>query len=194
MRFLSSLLLKLLGWHVASDARLIPAKCVMTAAPHTSNWDFIIARAAFFVMGIPVKFTIKKEWMRFPFNLILKPLGAIPIDRSPKDNGAPRLSYTEAMIRLLKESDQLVVMVTPEGTRKAAPQWKTGFYYTALGANVPIVLGYLDYGKKEAGTGPIIYPTGNVEEDMRSIMQFYTGIQARHPEKFLPDERYYQSS
>jgi 1-acyl-sn-glycerol-3-phosphate acyltransferase len=194
MRIISRLLLKLLGWRVASHAAKIPAKCVMIAAPHTSNWDFIIARAAFFVMGIPVKFTIKKEWMRFPFNLILKPLGAIPIDRSPKEEGTPRLSYTEAMIRLLKECNQLVVMVTPEGTRKAAPQWKTGFYYTALGAGVPIVLGYLDYGKKEAGTGPVIFPSGNVEEDMQTIMQFYVRIQARHPDKFRPDERYFQSS
>lgn len=194
MRFISSLILKILGWHVASEASRIPSRCVMTAAPHTSNWDFIIARAAFFVMGIPVKFTIKKEWMRFPFNLILKPLGAIPIDRKPREKGSPRLSYTEAMVRLLKESDQLVVMVTPEGTRKAASQWKTGFYYTALGAGVPIVLGYLDYGKKEAGTGPVICPTGNVEEDMRAIMKFYAGIQPRHPDKFQPDARYFQSS
>lgn len=190
MRFISSLLLKLLGWRVASGASRIPEKCVMIAAPHTSNMDFIIARAAFFVLGIPVKFTIKKEWLRFPFNLILKPLGAIPIDRTPREEGAPRLSYTEAMVRLLREADKLVVMVTPEGTRKAAPQWKTGFYYTALGAGVPIVLGYLDYGKKEAGTGPVVYPTGNPESDMRVIMQFYKGIRARHPEKFRTDERF----
>lgn len=189
-RLISRLILWLWGWKVHSDRQKIPSKCVMIAAPHTANSDFILARAAFFVMNIPVKFTIKKEWMFFPFNLILKPLGAIPIDRSPKEAGQKRLSYTEAMTQLLKNSPELVVMVTPEGTRKATAQWKTGFFYTALGAGVPIVLGYLDYGKKIAGTGPVIYPTGDLQKDMQEIMRFYSGIQARYPEKFKLDARY----
>jgi 1-acyl-sn-glycerol-3-phosphate acyltransferase len=184
--------MKLMGWKMNLHG-LNPKnfnRAVMLAVPHTSNWDLPIARAAFYLMGIPVRFTVKKEWMKFPFNLIGKPLGGIAIDRSPKKAGDQRRSMTEAMIDLFAENKELVVLVTPEGTRSYNDKWKTGFYYVALGAKVPIALGYLDYAKKEAGVGLVFEPTGNIEADMQKIMDFYRNIKGKFPEKFSTDKTF----
>jgi len=113
----------------------------MVAAPHTSNWDFVYARAAFFILGIRLRFTIKKELFFFPLGALLKGLGGIAIDRQSREN------MTSKMIELYHQYDELVLLITPEGTRSYAEKWKKGFYYIAQGAKVPIVLGYLDYQK-----------------------------------------------
>ena len=178
------------GWtlddHLKADFR----KCVMLAVPHTSNWDFIFARAAFAMMNIPIRFTVKKEWMRFPFGGMMSALGAIAIDRSAKVPGQERLSMVEAMTNLFNGRNELVIMITPEGTRSKVTKWKTGFYYIAQNANVPIALGYLDFKKKIAGVGKIITPSGDMKKDMKEIMDFYKNISGKFPEKFSVDEDY----
>ena len=83
------------------------------------------------------------------------------------------------------------MMVTPEGTRARREHWKSGFYHIAIAANVPIALSYLDYKKKTAGVGKILYPSGNIEQDMREIMQFYADVSPKYPELFSLDTRYY---
>lgn len=163
----------------------------MIASPHTSNWDLLYSLAAFKMMDLPLRFTIKKEWMFFPFNHILGFFGAIPIDRSPKVPGQARLSMVEAMANLFEGKDKICVMVTPEGTRSFRDEWKTGFYFVAKQANVPIALGYLDYAKKEAGVGPLVFPSEDMAGDLRKIMAFYVSIGPKHPEKFSVDKRYY---
>jgi len=169
------------------------ARCVVAAAPHTSNWDMLFSLAAFELLGLPVRFTIKKEWMRWPFNLGLEPLGALAVDRSPQpvEGGqARRPSMVEAMVRLFADDPgELAIMVTPEGSRSARDEWKTGFWHVARQAGVPILLGYLDYKKKEAGVGGIIHP-GDFETDMRTMMTFYRDVTACHPELFKLDHRY----
>lgn len=193
-KLISRFIFWLYGWRIddglkgplAKDAR----RCVMIAAPHTSNWDFIFARATFSLMEIPVRYTVKKEWLRFPVGGIFKSLGAIGIDRSPKKPGEPRPSMTEAMIQLFKENKELAVMVTPEGTRSLRTKWKTGFYHVAVGAGVPIGLGYLDYKNKVAGVGRMLYPSGDMDKDMREIMAFYKDIKGQHPDKFSIDLDY----
>ena len=150
MKLLSRFIFWLAGWRLNPNWPKGVKKAVLIAIPHTSNWDIMYARAAFFLMDIPVRFTIKKEVMVGPLGWLLSSLGAIPIDRQ-RIPGGKKQTYTEAMIQMLNERDELVVMVTPEGTRSAVNKWKSGFYHTALGANVPIVIGYLDYKKKEAG-------------------------------------------
>ncbi len=156
----------------------------MIAAPHTSNWDFFYARAAFFLLGIPVRTTIKKEAMFFPMNLLLKFFGVIPIDRKKKEAGLSRKSnMVDAMVQLFEDRKELVIMITPEGTRNYAPRWKTGFYHVAKKARVPIVLGYLDYQKKHAGVGPTVYPGDNIEDDMETIMNFYRQVTGKYPEQ-----------
>lgn len=186
-KFISRLVFWIFGWTFKDSVGGGYNRCVMIAAPHTSNWDLVFARAAFYLLNIPVRYTVKKEWMRFPFNLIFGPLGAIAIDRSPKKEGDERKSMTEAMIDLFKQNKELVVMVTPEGTRSLRTKWKTGFYHTAVGAGVPIALGYLDYKNREAGVGKIIYPSGDMKKDMKEIMDFYKNIPAKFPGKFSVD-------
>lgn len=165
-------------------------RCVIIAAPHTSNWDIWYARLGFFIMGIPLRFTIKKEWTRFPFGLFVKPMGGLGIDRSPRPDTGKRPSYVELMAALFDDYDQIAVMVTPEGTRSLSPKWKTGFYYVAKEAGVPICLGYLDYKNKEAGVGGFVYPSDNMEADMKKIMDFYRPIQGKYPEQFSLDKRF----
>ena len=176
-RFLSKLLFKVSGWHVEGGLTAETRRCVMVAAPHTSNWDFIYARAAFYLMDAPIRFTIKKEFMRFPFGGLLRSMGALPVDRSKNTK------MVDTMVRIFLETrGDMCILVTPEGTRKYQPRWRRGFYHVALNANVPIVLGYLDYARKEAGIGPTFYPTGNIEADMEEIMAFYRTKTARFPE------------
>lgn len=178
MRKISLIILKLFGWKVYGKLPDNIKKCVMVEAPHTSNFDFIIGRLAFFYLGIKAKFLIKKELFTPPFGFLLKKLGGIPIDRKKSNNVVDYVST------LLKNSDELVVVVTPEGTRKLNTNWKKGFYYIALKAKVPIVLAYIDYGKKEGGIGKIIYPTGNFKEEFAEIIEFYNDKTAKYPEKF----------
>ena len=187
---LSRFIFFLFGWTLDDKLKADFTRCVMIAAPHTSNWDFVFARAAFFLLGIPIRYTVKDSWTKFPMSLLMNPLGAIGIDRSPRKPGEQRRSMTDAMIDLFKEKKELVVMVTPEGTRSKRTKWKTGFYYVAAGANVPIALGYLDYKNKVAGVGKIIYPSGDMNKDLREIMQFYKDIPPKHPEKFSIDMEY----
>jgi 1-acyl-sn-glycerol-3-phosphate acyltransferase len=185
--FIAKFLYWLAGWKLDNNMPKDIRRCVMVASPHTSNWDLYYARLAFVLMNIPVRFTVKKEWLRFPFNLFMKPLGAIGIDRSPKTGNTERKSMVEAMADLFKDRDELVVLVTPEGTRSLATKWKSGFYYVALKAGVPIALGFLDYANKVAGVGKVVYPTGDYNKDMREIMEFYKDIKGRYPEKFSVD-------
>ncbi len=180
----------IMGWKLAQFPPKDLRRSVMIAAPHTSNWDLIMARSAFALMGLPVKFTIKKEWFKFPFNLIMKPLGGIPIDRSPKTPGSERKSMVDAMAELFDQYEDLIVLVTPEGTREKRSEWKTGFYYLAKKAQVPISCGWLDYKKKHAGVGLILTPGDDMHADLKQIMHFYKDISPKHPEKFSVDLRY----
>lgn len=177
------------GWKV--DTKLPPEmqKCVVIAAPHTSNWDYWYLIAAFGIYGLRMRVTIKKEWTRFPFSILTRSLGAVAVDRTPKTPDAPRPSLVEAMINLFKDREKFIMVVTPEGSRSRQEEWKTGFYHVAQGAGVPICLGYVDYKTKVAGIGKVIYPT-DFEKDMRDIMAFYQNITAKIPEKFALDKRY----
>jgi len=191
MHKIALFLLKLHGWTIY-PASFPPAtlRSVMIAAPHTSNWDFYYMMLTFIALKVPVRFTIKESWTRFPFGLITKPLGAIGIDRTPKTPGGKRPSYVEGMIDIFNKNEKMVVVVTPEGTRSLRTQWKRGFYFTAIGAKVPITFGYLDYKLKRAGVGGMLHPTGNVEADFKVINDFYKDIHPKYTDKWSLDERY----
>jgi 1-acyl-sn-glycerol-3-phosphate acyltransferase len=186
-----SLLLKAFGWTVDTN---VPeeayGKCVMLAAPHTSNWDFPFAISAMAKLGIDIRYTIKREWMRSPMGLLFWATGAIGVNRKPKIKGDHRTSMVDAIAQLFEDKEKLCIIMQPEGTRALTTKWKTGFYYTALKAKVPIVLGWLDFEKKQAGIGKAIHPSGDLDKDMREIMAFYKDIKGKHPEKFALDERY----
>lgn len=166
------------GWKLTGQVPTGIPKAMMIAAPHTSNWDFIIARAAFYLMDVDVRFTVKKEWTEIFFlGWLMKKLGALAVDRK-KNN-----SLVDGMVQLFQEHDELVILITPEGTRAYQPRWRKGYYFAALGAGVPILLGFLNYAKREAGIGPAVWPTGNYEADEEEIKAFYRQIPGRFPEK-----------
>lgn len=171
--------LRLFRWKVVGEIPEDVKKCVIAVAPHTSIYDFILGRLAYFSLEKPVKFLIKKEFFDNP---ILRPIllkfGGIPVDRSRSNNIVNQVSA------LFSQYETLNIIITPEGTRKLVHNWKKGFYYIALKAEVPIVLGFLDFKKKELGFGPTFYPTGNFEEDWKFMESFYRGINARHPERY----------
>lgn len=187
VKALFALIFKLSGWTFKSDVPDSLRSFMFLGAPHTSNHDFVPAMAVAFFMKRNAKFVIKNDWMKFPMNLIMKPLGAIGLDRNKLKEGSQ--SNTDVMANLFKEYPELVLMIAPEGTRSANPKWKTGFYYMAQKAGVPIVLGYADFSKKVAGIGPVIYPT-DFEKDMTTIMDFYSKIEGKVPSNFLLDSRY----
>jgi 1-acyl-sn-glycerol-3-phosphate acyltransferase len=154
-------------------------KCVMIAAPHTSNWDMVIMLFFAFAFSTKLYFMIKDAVFRWPFGPFFRWLGGIPIDRT-KPNGVVGQS-----IEAFQNNERLVMVVPPSGTRARVMYWKTGFYHIAKGAGVPIVLGFLDYGRKRGGVGPTIMPTGDIESDMNEIRAFYSGITAKYPEKSI---------
>lgn len=168
----------MLGWKVVNVPSDIP-KCVITIAPHTSNWDFIMGKLAYSSVGRTANFLIKKEWFVFPFNLFFKSIGGIPVERS-KNN-----SMTEALVSEFRKHDKLQLAITPEGTRKPVKEWKRGFYFIALKAEVPIVLIGLDYGKKEAVFLDIFHPSGDYPTDIVKIRSYYKNIQGKRPENFI---------
>lgn len=180
----------LFGWKVDQSLKANFRRCVMVAAPHTSNWDFVFARATFEVMEVPVRFTIKKEWTKGILGWLVKSLGAVAIDRNPKSERSEPISYVDAMADLFNQYQELAILVTPEGTRSRQDTWKTGFYHVAKKAGVPIAFGYLDYKNKIAGIGKVIWPGENMEADMKSVMAFYKDIHPKFPEKFALDHRY----
>ena len=191
MKFISKAFLQLTGWSIERPAPdVIHEKCVMICAPHTSNWDFIITLAIMSQLGVKASYAIKKEWMRFPFRPVLKALGCIAIDRRPRQEGEERESTVKAIARLFTQRDKLCLMIAGEGTRSLRTEWKTGFYYIALEAGVPICLGYLDYKKKIGGIPAVIYPTGDLDADMKKIMAFYADKAAKHPKNFSLDQRF----
>lgn len=181
----------LAGWKYNNQMPTHIKRCVMIAAPHTTNWDALYTRLAFSLMGIPVKITIKDSYMRFPYGPFIRYLGGIGINRRPKKEGEVRESMVQLMANLFKEHEELVMLVTPEGSRSLRTNWKTGFYHIAVAANVPIALGYLDYKKKEAGVGKVIYPSGDMKKDMHEIMAFYKHIAPKYPQNFSVDLDYH---
>ncbi|HRI21897.1 MAG TPA: 1-acyl-sn-glycerol-3-phosphate acyltransferase [Panacibacter sp.] len=180
---------RITGWTADTNTPPEIKRCIIIAAPHTSNRDFWYAMAAFAIYRLKIRYTIKKEWMRFPFSLITKPLGGIAIDRTPRNGNENRISHTDAMIDLYKNNEELIILITPEGTRSKQEHWKTGFYHIAKGANVPICLGYVNYKDKIAGIAKTIYPA-DMEKDMKEIMEFYKNCHPKFPEKFSVDTNY----
>lgn len=166
LRALSLVGLKLIGWDAKGEP-LDHQRCVLIAAPHTSNWDFPL------MLMIVLKLRLRLFWMGkhtlfpFPFGWLMKWLGGIPINRAASHN------VVNETVRQYRENDELIVLIPPEGTRSKVDRWKTGFYHIARNAEVPILLGYVDTENKIAGFADFFIPTGDLEKDMEEIRQFY---------------------
>lgn len=178
MKQLFILLFKLKGWKMDVNLPAGYDRCVVIAAPHTSNWDFLYSLAVFFKLKIPVRFLAKRELFRWPLKSILTYAGGMPVERSKHHN------LVETITAMFQQHEKLMLMIPAEGTRSYVKRWKTGFYHVALAAKVPVLLGYLDYEKKVAGFGPLLYMTGNGAVDAKAIKDFYRNIKGRYPEKF----------
>lgn len=186
MSWLAGFILKIFGWKIETDDMSQIKKAVITMAPHTSYWDFPIGRLALLNRGISVKTMIKKESFYFPLGPILRALGGIPVDRANSHR------TVKSITDHFGKTDEFILLIAPEGTRKFNKRWKKGFYFIAETANVPIMLGFLDYSKKIAGLGPVIYPSGDYDEDLKKIQTFYAEKVAKIPAQFNLSPMYRQ--
>jgi 1-acyl-sn-glycerol-3-phosphate acyltransferase len=179
LRGLSIAFLKLTGWKVEGSLPANASKCVLIAAPHTSNWDLPYTLMVAFVLRLNVYWMGKSSIFKPPFRGLMMWLGGIPVNREQSTN------MVEASALAVKAADGSVqLVVPPEGTRSKARYWKTGFYYIAQSAQVPIVMAYLDFAEKRGGLGPALQPTGDIEKDMAIVKAFYAPIKGKHTDRF----------
>ncbi len=179
MKRINYFILKLFGYDIdIINVPLEAKKCVIAFAPHTSMSDFIVGRMALSAMGVKTVFLIKSEVFWWPLGSILKKLGGMPVDRKNARN------FHKFAADLIRNSNEIALLIAPEGTRKRNPKWKKGFYFIAKEAEVPIMLGYLDYTVKKGGIGKVFYPGDNIEDDMIEIKKFYYGMKGIHKGKF----------
>ncbi|MDH6534949.1 acyltransferase [Parabacteroides sp. 52] len=176
---LSKAILRMAGWRIGSVEGVELPKCVICVAPHTSNWDFLVGKLTYTALGCTASFLIKKEWFFFPLNFLFKSMGGVPVDRRK------HTSVTEQMAEEFAKRSVFQLAITPEATRKPVEEWKKGFYYIALTAQVPILMAYFDYSQKVVGILGVFYPTGDVDKDIHTIRSRYKGIKGRNPAYFI---------
>jgi 1-acyl-sn-glycerol-3-phosphate acyltransferase len=167
-------LLRLFGWRTD----VIPphtTRYVLIGAPHTSNWDFVVILLFIAAEEIPVRWLGKDSLFRWPMGIFWRSMGAIPVNRRESTN------LVDQVAALYDSCNELIIGLSPEGTRKKASHWRSGFYYIALKARVPIVMAYLDYGNKVCGLGPSLKPSGDIQADFKMIKDFYSGIMGKYP-------------
>ena len=171
--------LRLAGWRVEGALPPEAGKCVVIAAPHTSNWDLPFTLMTAFVLRLNIYWMGKAQIFRPPFGGVMRWLGGIAVRREQSNN------LVAASAAALQAADGPVqLIVPPEGTRAKVRQWKTGFYYIALTAKLPILLAYMDYADKRAGIGPLFHPTGDIEADMAVIKAFYAPFRGKNAQQF----------
>ena len=168
---------KLLGWKTNVTVPNYD-KCVICAAPHTTNWDLFIGKLFYGAIGRKTSFMMKKKWFFFPLGVIFKAVGGIPVYRGKRN------SLVDQMAERFAASQKFNLAITPEGTRKANPHWKKGFYYIALKAQVPILLIGIDYEKKTITATKEIIPSGDIDKDMQEIKLYFKDFKGKKPENF----------
>lgn len=173
-------ILRIMGWRMLGRLPDIPKYIII--ATHTSNWDFVygLLGMAYLSHGfcdMRFRWMGKRELFQGPVGWFLYKTGGFPIDRSAAHN------VVDQAVNEFAGHDRVVMIITPEGTRRRGSRWKTGFYHIAQGANVPILCAFIDYGRKILGPGFLVYPSGDIVADMCRIRDFYRGMPARHPQQ-----------
>ena len=181
MIFYKYILINVLGWKINGEFPDIK-KSVVIFAPHTSYWDGFYGKLFLMQFSINYKFLSKKELFKFPLNYFFRLYGSIPVSRNRK--------YIDEVVSLFEESNNLHIILSPEGQRAKTDHWKKGFYYIAKKANVPITVGYIDYKKKEIGIKGVIRNISSVKQTMTEICNIYKNVNAKYPKDFIIDERY----
>jgi len=175
MKLISQIILKILGWELESQLPVVN-KYVLIGYPHTSNWDFIIGMLAKWAMGMPLNWVAKRSMFWGPLRPLFIAMGGVPINRH-KSSG-----FIQKSIALFQCRNHFILGLMPEGTRSKTAGFKTGFYYIADGAHVPIALAYLDYKNKKIGVGKVLNTSGDIEKDFEIIKTFYQNIVGCNPE------------
>ncbi len=171
--------LRLTGWKLDGALPAGQDKCVLIAAPHTSNWDLPYTLMVAFALRLNIYWMGKAQIFRFPFGPVMRWLGGIAVQRDKSNN------LVAASAEAIKAADgPLQLVVPPEGTRSKTRYWKTGFYWIAVTAEVPIVMAYMDYSRKLSGLGPVFIPTGDIEADMAKIKAFYAPFKGKNASQF----------
>jgi 1-acyl-sn-glycerol-3-phosphate acyltransferase len=174
---LSKFILKCAGWKAIMKVK--PAdKCLICVAPHTSNWDFLLGEIGYTSVGYTANFLIKNEWLKPPIGWLMKSLGAIGVDRKKNT------SLVKGLVEKFRTMDHIHLAITPEGTRSLNRNWKKGIYHIAKEANIPIVLVYIDYAKKEICFAEVFHCTDDEKADWDYIRGFYQNITPKYPELF----------
>jgi len=167
MRFIFKLVFKILGWKVSGDVPRNLNKYIIVVAPHTSNWDFPIGVAVRSIMQFKSNFLGKKELFDSHLGWLFKRLGGFPVDRSKSTN------MVDEVVKIIEKEDHFVVAIAPEGTRKKVQRWKTGFYFIASKAKIPIVMAGIDYKRKTVFFDKPFYPCGELEKDAIIMQDFF---------------------
>lgn len=167
--------LKILGWKIVGGVDENIKKCILMVLPHTSNFDFFIGIFVRGIIGIPMNFVAKKELFTFPFGYYFRAIGGAALDRSGGKN------IVDATVDVFNAHQVFRLGIAPEGTRKKVEKLRTGFYYIALKANVPIIPVAFDFSKKEVRFGQPFYVTGNYDQDYKQLMAFYKGVVGKIP-------------
>ena len=179
LRGFSIAFLRLTGWKIEGSLPPDGQKSVLIAAPHTSNWDLPYTLMVAFVLRLNIYWMGKEQIFKPPFRGLMRWLGGIPVQREKSSN------LVAASIDAIRAAaGPLQLIVPPEGTRSNTRYWKTGFYYIAVGAQVPIVMAYMDYKRKISGLGPVFQPTGDIEADMAAIKSFYAPFTGKNADQF----------
>jgi len=175
LRGFSIAFLRLTGWKIEGSLPPDGQKSVLIAAPHTSNWDLPYTLMVAFALRLNIYWMGKEQIFKPPFRGLMMWLGGIPVRRESSNN------LVAASVQAIRDADgPLQLVVPPEGTRSKVRYWKTGFYYIATGAGVPIVLAYMDYERKLSGLGPVFHPSGDLEADMARIQAFYAPFKGKN--------------
>ncbi len=177
---LGVLMLKLLGWKVEGGPPDVP-KVVVVIAPHTSYWDYPLALFVSWYFHFGGVWFGKSEIFNWPILGRFFPMtGGVPVYRDRHQG------LVDQIVETFNQRDHIVFAITPEGTRKKVPYWKSGFYRIALRAKAPLSLGYIDFKRKVLGFGPLYYPTGDVEKDLDVLRSFFSTVTPRHPDRVGP--------
>lgn len=174
--WLGSWLLRRLGWRITGTFPDV-AQAVVIGAPHTSNWDGVFGVAAVLALRLRIVLMGKDSLFRGPAAPLLRWIGLIPVDRTSA------AGVVEQSVAKFREKPQLFLGIAPEGTRKGAAEWKTGFYRIASEARVPILVAVFDYGKREVRLPLTLYPSGNFDADMTRILDCYRGVVPKRPQR-----------
>jgi len=180
LRTFSVVFLRLNGWKIEGSLPPEATRSVFIAAPHTSNWDLPYTLMVAFALNLNIYWMGKASLFRWPFGPVMRWLGGIAVNRDKNSN-----LVAQSAQALIDADGPLQLVVPAEGTRGKTRHWKTGFYFIALQARVPIILAYMDYERKVSGLGPVFQPTGDVEADMAEIKRFYAPIKGRRADQFV---------